>query len=111
MNNTYDDRLWYRQEAYAWNEALPLGNGRLGAMVYGGARLERLSLNEDSLWSGAPGVYERDEAPKYWAEARELTAQGKYAQAQEMLETHCTGLWSQLYLALGEADIAFSHAG
>ena len=111
MKKTYDDRLWYRQEAYAWNEALPLGNGRLGAMVYGGARLERLSLNEDSLWSGAPGVYERDEAPKYWAEARELTAQGKYAQAQEMLETHCTGLWSQLYLALGEADIAFSHAG
>ncbi|MBR6498104.1 MAG: glycoside hydrolase N-terminal domain-containing protein, partial [Clostridia bacterium] len=78
MKKTYDDRLWYRQEAYAWNEALPLGNGRLGAMVYGGARLERLSLNEDSLWSGAPGVYERDEAPKYWAEARELTAQGKY---------------------------------
>ncbi|MBO7384907.1 MAG: glycoside hydrolase family 95 protein, partial [Clostridia bacterium] len=104
-------RLWYRQEACNWNEALPLGNGRLGAMVYGGARLERLSLNEDSLWSGYPGFYAQADAPKCWAEARELTAQGKYAQAQELLEQHCTGLWSQMYLALGEADMAFSHAG
>ena len=111
MRSDYNDRLWYRQEACNWNEALPLGNGRLGAMLYGGARLERLSLNEDSLWSGGPGFYPQEEAPKYWAEARELTAQGKYIQAQELLEQHCTGLWSQMYLALGEADIAFSHAG
>ncbi len=111
MESNYNDRLWYRQEACTWNEALPLGNGRLGAMVYGGARLERLSLNEDSLWSGNPSFYAQKDAPKYWAEARELAAKGEYLKAQDVIEQHCTGLWSQLYLALGEADIAFSHAG
>lgn len=46
--------LWYRQPAHAWLEALPVGNGRLGAMVFGGVWEERLQLNEDTLWSGAP---------------------------------------------------------
>ena len=46
--------LWYRQSARSWNEALPLGNGRLGAMVYGGAAEERVCLNEDTLWSAIP---------------------------------------------------------
>ena len=49
MNNGRNT-LWYRREASEWNEALPLGNGRLGAMVYGGALTERLALNEDNLW-------------------------------------------------------------
>ena len=44
--------LWYRKPASNWNEALPLGNGRMGAMVFGGALIERISMNEDSLWYG-----------------------------------------------------------
>ena len=47
-------RLWYRQSAREWVEALPLGNGRMGAMVYGGVQEEKIALNEDSLWSGYP---------------------------------------------------------
>jgi alpha-L-fucosidase 2 len=46
--------LWYRQPAQQWVEALPIGNGRLGAMVFGGVRAERLQLNDDTLWSGGP---------------------------------------------------------
>ena len=46
--------LWYRQPAYSWKAALPIGNGRLGAMVYGRVSHERICLNEVSLWSGAP---------------------------------------------------------
>jgi alpha-L-fucosidase 2 len=46
------DLLWYRTPAAGWNEALPIGNGRLGAMVFGGVREERLQLNEDSVWAG-----------------------------------------------------------
>lgn len=46
--------LWYRTAAASWNEALPIGNGRLGAMVFGGAQRERLQLNEETLWSGGP---------------------------------------------------------
>ena len=47
-------RLWYRQPASKWLEALPLGNGRLGAMLWGGPRRERVDLNIDTLWSGGP---------------------------------------------------------
>ena len=47
-------RLWYRQPAREWVEALPVGNGRLGAMVFGGTTRERLQLNEDTLWNGGP---------------------------------------------------------
>ena len=46
------NRLWYDRPAANWNEALPLGNGRLGAMVFGGTVVERVALNEDSLWYG-----------------------------------------------------------
>src|SRR5215469_10290054 len=46
--------LWYRHPATQWVEALPIGNGRLGAMVFGGMQLERLQLNEDTLWGGGP---------------------------------------------------------
>ncbi|MBP8098783.1 MAG: glycoside hydrolase N-terminal domain-containing protein, partial [Arenimonas sp.] len=47
-------RLWYRRPATQWVEALPLGNGRLGAMVWGGAKHERIQLNEDTLYAGGP---------------------------------------------------------
>ena len=52
MRNDGTNLLWYRQGAASWNEALPLGNGRLGAMVYGDPANERVCLNEDTLWSG-----------------------------------------------------------
>ena len=54
--------LWYRQPAEQWVEALPVGNGRLGAMVHGGTGKERLQLNEDSLWGGGPYDPSRPEA-------------------------------------------------
>src|SRR5688572_24489171 len=49
-----DLRLWYRRAAPEWNQALPIGNGRLGGMVFGSVRRERIQLNEDSLWMGGP---------------------------------------------------------
>ena len=48
--------LWYKREAACFEEALPVGNGNLGAMVYGGVKREKISLNEDTLWSGFPGA-------------------------------------------------------
>ena len=59
MNNNC---LWYRQPAKEWVEALPVGNGRLGAMVFGGINQERIQLNEDSVWSGQPIERENPEA-------------------------------------------------
>ena len=64
--------LWYRRSAANWNEALPIGNGRIGAMVFGGVHHERLALNEDTLWSGLPGFYDQPDALKAWEKARKL---------------------------------------
>lgn len=50
-----DHILWYNRPASQWTEALPVGNGRLGAMVYGGVKSETIQLNEESLWGGMPG--------------------------------------------------------
>ena len=57
MNNGRNT-LWYREPAHSWNESLPLGNGRLGAMVFGGITEERVALNEDTLWTGYPSPFE-----------------------------------------------------
>ncbi|MEG2698820.1 MAG: glycoside hydrolase N-terminal domain-containing protein, partial [Ruthenibacterium sp.] len=50
------NELWYRQPAQIWEEALPVGNGSLGGMIYGGVQEETVSLNKDTLWSGKPLV-------------------------------------------------------
>ena len=102
MNNNGTNLLWYRQGALSWNEALPLGNGRLGAMVYGGATSERVSLNDDTLWSGQPSFWDNPGAPESYRRARELAHAGEYAQAQEELEQRFTALWSQVYLPLAD---------
>jgi len=65
-------KLWYKQPAKIWTEALPLGNGRLGAMVFGGVNEETISLNEATLWSGGPVKTNiNPDAPKYLAKVRE----------------------------------------
>ena len=110
MNNG-TNCLWYKQQAMTWNEALPLGNGRLGAMVFGGAENERICLNEDTLWSGYPTFCENPDAPAAFKRAQELALQGKNAQAQAELEQHCSGLWSQVYLPLGDINLSLHHTG
>src|SRR4030042_7048709 len=72
--------LWYRQPAKQWVEALPVGNGRLGAMVFGGTNNERIQLNEDTLWAGGPYDPTSAEALEALPEARRLIFGGHYAQ-------------------------------
>jgi len=109
MNNNGTNILWYRQSAVSWNEALPLGNGRIGAMVYGGARHERISLNEDTLWSGKPTYYENPKGAEVFRKARDLALERKYPEAQTLLEQEFTNLWSQMYLPLGEIRLDMEH--
>jgi len=78
--------LWYRQPAQDWNEALPLGNGRLGAMVFGGVGEERLQLNEDTLWTGRPHDYSVPGASAYLPEVRRLLFAGKEAEATALAD-------------------------
>lgn len=111
MKNNGTNLLWYSRPAANWNEALPLGNGRIGAMVFGDAAHERIGLNEDTLWSGYPTFYERPEAVKSFKKARELALQRRYAEAQEELEQNFTALWSQVYLPLGDLFVDVEHTG
>jgi alpha-L-fucosidase 2 len=77
-------KLWYRQPAKVWTEALPVGNGRLGAMVFGGVQKERLQLNEVSLWSGSPQDADNPDALAALHEIRQLIFDGKYTQANAL---------------------------
>ncbi len=80
------DRLWYLQPAARWVEALPIGNGRIGAMVFGGAARERLQLNEDTLWTGGPYDPVNPAARGALAEVRALVFAGRYAEAQALAD-------------------------
>ncbi|MBQ8653405.1 MAG: glycoside hydrolase family 95 protein [Clostridia bacterium] len=78
------NKLYYSAPAASWNEALPLGNGRLGAMVFGGATLERIQLNEESLWSGGFEDRVNPSAREYMPRLRELIAQGRIGEAEKL---------------------------
>jgi alpha-L-fucosidase 2 len=76
--------LWYDKPAANWNEALPLGNGFIGAMVFGNTQLERLQLNESTIWGGGPNNTIDSAARPYIDEVRALLAQKKYLEAQQL---------------------------
>ena len=80
--------LWYRQPARDWNEALPVGNGRLGAMVFGGVARERIQLNESSVWEGSPALLEPRESATWVPLIREAWFAGRVAEAQRLAQEH-----------------------
>ncbi len=79
-----DLKLWYEQPASKWTEALPVGSGRLGAMVFGGITKERIQFNEDTLWRGKPHDYVRAGAGDQLAEIRRLIFEGKEREAEKL---------------------------
>ena len=101
--------LWYEQEAQKWTEALPIGNGRLGAMVYGKHGTETISLNEDTLWSGYPCYKGPRNKAGLWQQIRELSEGGKFAEAQALFEDEIASPWSQSYLPMGDLLLKFNH--
>lgn len=86
-----DMKLWYRQPAVKWTEALPIGNGRLGAMVFGGVENEQLQFNEETLWSGEPRSYSRPGAYRYLDSIRQLLLAGKQKEAEALAEKEFMG--------------------
>ncbi len=77
-------RLWYDKPASEWTEALPVGNGSLGGMIYGGIDREHIQFNEDTLWTGMPRDYSNPEAYEYLSQIRELLVRGKQKEAEEL---------------------------
>jgi len=102
--------LWYREPATKWVEALPIGNGRLGAMVFGGVEEERLQLNEDTLWSGEPKEWNNPDAVNWLPKVREALFAGRYAEA-EVLCKKMQGPFTQSYQPLGDLRIVFGARG
>jgi alpha-L-fucosidase 2 len=102
--------LWYDAPAREWVEALPVGSGRLGAMVFGGVGQERLSLNEDTLWAGGPYDPSNPEALSALSEVRRLIFAGQYRQAQELAGAKMMAkpLWQMPYQAFGDLRLGFA---
>src|SRR5678809_960558 len=71
-----DLKLWYNKPASKWVEALPIGNGRIGAMIFGGIENDRIQFNEETLWTGEPRSYSRPGAYKYLDTIRQLLFTG-----------------------------------
>lgn len=102
-------RLWYEQPAKSWTEALPIGNGRLGGMIYGKTEKEIISLNEDSLWSGYPRDLNPKNKREQFMQAMELAKNKKYHEAQALIETELTSGWGQSYMPIGDLILNCRH--
>lgn len=101
-------RLRYSAPAKFWHEALPIGNGRIAVMVYGGKNKERLAFNDATLWSGYPKNHDRKESYDNLSRARELVFNGKYPEATEFVQNNLYGNYSEAYMPLGELTISVS---
>lgn len=102
--------LRYDRPAEQWTEALPVGNGRLGAMVFGGIHSELLQLNEATLWSGGPSEWNNPGAKAALAQVREALFAGDYTTADELCRK-MQGPFNQSYQPLGDLKLSFLHEG
>lgn len=108
-----DLRLWYRQPARDWNEALPIGNGRLGAMVFGNVKSERIQLNEDTIWAGERRDRVNPKGLESLAEVRRLLFAGKPKEAEELAGRTMMAVPLRMlpYQPLGDLLLRFDHDG
>ena len=104
------ERLWYNTPAKIWLEALPIGNGRLGGMVFGGPRIDEVQLNEDSFWSGGPHNNNATTAATNLKTVRNYIFNGQEKQAEDLINsTFVKGPHGQKYLTLG--SLKMTHDG
>ncbi len=87
-------KLWYNKPAAKWTDALPIGNGRIGAMIFGGVEQDRIQFNEETLWTGEPREYNKKGAYKYLPQIRQLLFDGKQKEAEALATEQFMGLKS-----------------
>ncbi len=109
----HDLRLWYPEPASEWLEALPIGNGRLGAMVFGGVQAEQLQLNEDTVWAGGPYDPANPNGPANLAEIRRRVFAGDWGGAQSLIDSRFMGspLGELPYQTVGNLRLTFPSGG
>ena len=93
-------KLWYNAPATVWEEALAIGNGRIGAMVYGNPLQEVYQLNEESIWSGYPQDWNNPKAANALPQVREAVDRGDYAKASELWKANAQGPYTARYLPM-----------
>ncbi|SOD82537.1 glycoside hydrolase family 95 protein [Spirosoma fluviale] len=98
-------KLWYSKPAAVWTEALPIGNGRIGAMIFGKVEDELIQLNESTLWSGGPvSGNVNPESPSYLPQVRQALDREDYKQAVTLVKK-MQGLYTQSYMPLGDLSL------
>lgn len=100
-------KLWYNRPAASWTEALPAGNGRLGAMLVGNPENERVYLNEDTFWSGYPRKLENVCTVEAFQKIRDLIIQRRYQDAENLIEKEMSFQWGESYEPLGNLKLDF----
>lgn len=102
-------KLWYKKPASCWDEALPIGNGRLGAMVFGGVKNEQIQLNEDSIWYGEPVDRNNPDALKNLPVIRRLLSEGKLKEAEQLAVMAFSGVpeGQRPYQTMGDLYLDF----
>src|SRR5437764_14105731 len=101
--------LWYNKPSEIWTDALPVGNGHMGAMIFGGATHERIQFNEQTVWTGEPHDYAHKGASQSLAKIRELLWAGRQKEAEDlaMKEFMSTPVRQQAYQAMGDLELDF----
>lgn len=101
--------LWYKEPAKIWEEAMPLGNGRIGAMVFGQPGDERIQVNEESIWYGGPVNRINPDLKTYLPQIRELIFNGKISEAEQLMLLAMSGCPNSVhpYQTLGDINIHF----
>lgn len=111
QDSSKDLKIWFNHPAQDWNDALPVGNGRLGAMIFGGVEKEHLELNESSVWTGEQRWDANPSALKSLPEVRKLLFAGKYKEAEDLTRSGILGNKPQnpvaTYQALGDLYLNF----
>lgn len=100
-------KLWYDRPASCWTEALPAGNGRIGAMMTGEPGMECIYLNEDTFWSGHPRTLENADQADMFRDIRRLILAGHYQEAEKLIERNISFCWGESYQPLGMLKLEF----
>ncbi|MFC1761084.1 glycoside hydrolase N-terminal domain-containing protein [Planctomycetota bacterium] len=105
--------LWYNEPGEGWSDAALIGNGYMGARVFGDVQNERIALNEGTFWSGRPHDYANPEGLEYFPKIRDLVFAEKFQEAEKMADEHFFGIpkWQHAFMPIGDLMLSFNGAG